>query len=167
MVLGVSLWRQIDRNNHLVGGQIGMDLLRRALHAMKIKKRNRTLYVSAFVANAPSRNPPSGVSTILSRGSRVMSTRWDGRETFSFIRSSRFVPPAMNFALAVAATSVTAPSTLLAIAKEKLFMPVHFPSYFPWPVRLRQRCSGTPRTGRYYRSSTLECPLQSLLCLPG
>ena len=51
-----------------------------------------------FVTSAPSRSPPSAVSSILSRGRRVMSTSRLGRSTFSFIRSIRFVPPAMNFA---------------------------------------------------------------------
>ena len=47
------------------------------------------------------RRPPSGVSSTVLSGSRVMSISRDGRSTSSFIRSIRLVPPAMNFAVGI------------------------------------------------------------------
>jgi hypothetical protein len=65
---------------------------------------------SEFVAWAPMRSPPPGNSSMFRKGSRLMSTRWLGCSMSSFIRSSRLVPPLMNFApgLAIAATTARA-----------------------------------------------------------
>src|SRR5262249_49067024 len=67
------------------------------------------------------RRPPSVVSSTLPRGSRVMSISRDGRTTFSFIRSIRFVPPAMNFAAGSAAIWRTASTTSTGRVYSKLF----------------------------------------------
>ena len=48
-------------------------------------------------ASAPIRIPPS-TSSIAASGNALMSTTCDGRSTVVFIRSTRFVPPATNFA---------------------------------------------------------------------
>jgi hypothetical protein len=58
------------------------------------------------------RKPPSGVSSILSSGRRLMSISWDGVSTCNFIRSSKLVPPAMIFApgLTAAAAAFAAES---------------------------------------------------------
>jgi len=53
---------------------------------------------SAFDAWAPISSPPSGSSATSAKGSRLMSTRWLGCSISSFMRSSRLVPPLMNFA---------------------------------------------------------------------
>ena len=65
---------------------------------------------SEFAAWAPIRSPPSGSSSMSFKGSRLMSTRWVGCSISSFIRSSRLVPPLMNFAPALdtAATAARA-----------------------------------------------------------
>jgi hypothetical protein len=49
---------------------------------------------------APIFSPPSASGSTLSSGSRLMSMTWPGRSTFSFIRSSKVVPPATNRTLA-------------------------------------------------------------------
>jgi hypothetical protein len=48
-----------------------------------------------------------------------------GSATFSLIRSTRLVPPAINFALLPSAVSLSALSTSLTLAYEKLFMIMH------------------------------------------
>src|ERR1044071_1237617 len=50
---------------------------------------------SAMRASAPMRMPPA-TSSMPASGRALMSTRCAGRSTFAFIRSTRFVPPAMN-----------------------------------------------------------------------
>ena len=44
------------------------------------------------------RKPPPAISSTLSSGSRETSISFAGRSTSIFIRSTRLVPPAMNFA---------------------------------------------------------------------
>ena len=51
-----------------------------------------------------------------------MSISRDGRATFSFMRSIRLVPPAMNFAAGSAAIWRTASATSLAREYSKLFI---------------------------------------------
>jgi hypothetical protein len=48
--------------------------------------------------SAPILKPPSGVGSILSSARSFTSMRCGGVSICSFIRSSRFVPPAMNLA---------------------------------------------------------------------
>src|SRR5207249_2826377 len=78
------------------------------------------------------RSPPSAVSSTDLRGSREMSISREGRSTFSFIRSMRLVPPAMNLAVGSAAIWRTASATSLARAYWKLIMAWRPP--FPSPV---------------------------------
>src|ERR687898_1532302 len=66
------------------------------------------LAVSVLVASAPMETPPPARLISVSF-SRVRSTSSVGRSTSSFIRSSRFVPPARNFARGLAATVAAAP----------------------------------------------------------
>jgi len=48
----------------------------------------RCMQCPRFVTSAPSRSPPSGVSSMRLKSSRVISTSRPGRATFSFIRRS-------------------------------------------------------------------------------
>ena len=57
-------------------------------------------FINAAIATAPS---PAGVSSTVWSGSREISITREGRSTSSFMRSTRLVPPAMNFALGSAA----------------------------------------------------------------
>jgi hypothetical protein len=54
------------------------------------------------------RSPPSGVGSILSSARPFTSIKCVGVSISSFIKSSRFVPPAMNFALGLRAAAAAA-----------------------------------------------------------
>src|ERR1700730_3757751 len=71
------------------------------------------------------RTPPSLVSSTVLSGSREISISRLGRSTSSFIRSTRLVPPAMNFAAGSAAIRRTASLTSLARAYWILIMARH------------------------------------------
>src|SRR5918999_3683219 len=71
------------------------------------------LAVSVLVVSAPMETPP--LTRLISVSfSRVRSTSSVGRSTSSFIRSSRFVPPARNLACGLAATAPAAALASLA-----------------------------------------------------
>ena len=71
------------------------------------------------------RKPPAAVSSIDLSGSLEISMSRAGRSTYAFIRSTRLVPPAMNFAPGSAAIWRTASATSLARAYSKLIMACH------------------------------------------
>ena len=64
--------------------------------------------------SAPIRKPPRAVASILSKGSLEMSMSFAGRSTSIRIRSTRLVPPAMNFAAGLAVIWRSASATLSA-----------------------------------------------------
>src|SRR5918994_3511756 len=66
------------------------------------------LAVSVLVASAPMETPPPAARLISVSLSRLRSTSSVGRSTSSFIRSSRFVPPARNLACGLASRAAAA-----------------------------------------------------------
>ena len=69
---------------------------------------------SLLVTAAPMRSPPSGRSSISGEVRRLTSTSRSGCSTSSFIRSTRFVPPARNIPAGSATSVATAPATFPA-----------------------------------------------------
>src|SRR5437870_5289363 len=69
------------------------------------------------------RKPPSAVSSMRASGSRVMSTSCAGASICSFIRSTRFVPPATNLA-AGSAADAQADAMSLARRRQRIQHPL-------------------------------------------
>ena len=95
----------------------------------------------------------------VSSGSLEMSISLAGRSTSIFIRSTRLVPPATNFAPGLAAIWRTASATLAARAYWKPIMTA------PSPAGSPRRCWDRRRTGRCCRSSARGFRRRSWPCL--
>ena len=138
----------------------GQDGARRAADSAARSAGDRRGRSSARARRCAGRPPPSPRPSC--SGSREMSISRVGRSTSSFIRSTRLVPPAMNFAAGSAAIWRTASATSLARAYWKLIMTAPSPAGSPrrcWDRRRSGRCCRSSARGSRRRSS--PCPRRS------